>query len=434
MGNLRHGLFRPDRRVMRHRRLLLSLALIEICLTVGARAQDARALAAKAPPRSEQVVAERSPLLFYLARGEDNACGEGCGEWIAAEGFFGVGSAQRLRTFLKTHSAGKLPIFFHSPGGLQSEALAIGRLMRERQMTAGVAKTVPAGCSITHATTGDSDKACRDVKRTGQKVAAELRAMDGSCNSACVYALIGAKVRQVPPGAGLGVHSSKLVRVSRDGRVKMAAAGQNAQLATFNGQLRDYVRRMGVDAALFDTAAKVAPDQIHRLTRDEIARFGIDDRAFQETQWTVSEKPSQPLAVFKLVAEAKGANHKEFRLSALRLSCASADRIRTLYIRGLASDEVGRTKVLKLAAGNRNWVFPRWRQLASSEAIEAGGSFEALLAETPLEFFESAAAGGRIDIIEQEPPPSTAPPRVISLSAVGLAHAVEVLRQRCGKT
>src|SRR5262249_60594954 len=103
---------------------------------------------------------------------------------------------------------------------------------------------------------------------------------------ACVYALIGAKVRQVPPGAGLGVHSSKLVRVSRDGRVKMAGAGQNAQLATFNGQLRDYVRRMGVDAALFDTAAKVAPDQIHRLTRGDVARFGIGARAFQEPQGT----------------------------------------------------------------------------------------------------------------------------------------------------
>jgi len=306
--------------------------------------------------------------------------------------------------------------------------------MRERQMTAGVAKTLPAGCASATEPPAGGDKACRELKRSGQRVAAELRAMDGNCNSACVYALIGAKVRQVPPGAGLGVHASKLVRVSRDGRVRAASSGGKAQLAMFNGELRDYVRRMGVDAALFDTAAKVAPEQIHRLSRDEIARFGIDDRAFQETHWTVSERPSQPLAVFKLVAEAKGSSHKEFRLSVIRLSCASPDRIRTLYIRGLASEEVGTPKILKVAAGDRNWVFPRWRQLANSEAIEVGGSFEALMAETPFGFFEAAAAGQRVDIIESEPAPSTAEPRVISLSTAGLAHAVEVLRQRCGKT
>src|SRR5262245_34091092 len=135
----------------------------------------------------------------------------------------------------------------------------------------------------------------------------------------------------------------------------MAAAGQNAQLATFNGQLRDYVRRMGVDAALFDTAAKVAPDQIHRLTRDEIARFGIDDRAFQETQWTVSEKPSQPLAVFKLVAEAKGANYKEFRLSAVRVMRARAASMSALYTRAVVGRGVGGTGVERRGAGARLW-------------------------------------------------------------------------------
>jgi len=32
-----------------------------------------------------------------------------------------------------------------------------------------------------------------------------------SCDSACVFALVGAMVRQVPPGARLGIHSVKLV-------------------------------------------------------------------------------------------------------------------------------------------------------------------------------------------------------------------------------
>ena len=419
---------------MRHRRLLLSIALIEICLTVCAQAQERQqSPSVKGPARSEQVVPERAPLLFYLAKGEDDACGEGCGEWIAAEGFFGQGSAQRFRAFLKTLSGRKLPVYFHSPGGLQSEALTIGRLMRERQMTAGVAKTVPAGCPVTNPPNGQVDKACEKLKRSGQKVTAELRAMDANCNSACVYALIGAKVRQVPPGAVLGVHASKLVRVSHDGRVKTVASEQKAQLSRLNGQLRDYVKRMGIDPELFELAAKVAHEKIHRLSRDEIARFGIDDRAFQETHWTVSEKPSQPLAVFKLVAEARGPSHKEFRLSIIRLTCANATQIRTLYVRGLASDEVVSARTFKVAAGDRNLAFPGRGRPANIDDLEAGGSFEALLADAPLGFFEAAAAGPRVDIIEADPASSAAAtPRVISLSTAGLPHAIDVLRERCG--
>src|SRR5262245_2777240 len=321
--------------VMRPRRLLLSIVLSQICLAAGAQAQDAQPPAKASPPRSEKIVTERAPLLLYVARGEEDACGDGCGEWVVADGCFGQGSAQRFRTFLKSLSGRKLPVYFHSPGGLQSEALAIGRLMREREMTAGVAKTVPAGCPVNNPPDGQVDKACEKLKRSSQKVTAELRAMDANCNSACVYALIGAKVRHVPPGAILGVHASKLVRVARDGRVKTVAWEEKAQLARFNGELRHYVKRMGISSELFELAGKVAHEKIHRLSRDEIARFGIDDRAFQETHWTLSEKPPQPPAVFKLLAEARGPDHKEFRLSIIRLTCANATQIRTLYVRGL---------------------------------------------------------------------------------------------------
>jgi hypothetical protein len=99
----------------------------------------------------------------YLAQGEDDACGSGCNEWIAAEGRFDDGSPQRLRAFLNRHSGRKLPIFFSSPGGSVTQALAIGRLMRERGMTAGVARTVPQGCAPT-----SDDEACRTLKHSGK--------------------------------------------------------------------------------------------------------------------------------------------------------------------------------------------------------------------------------------------------------------------------
>src|SRR5262245_26531589 len=55
--------------------------------------------AQKAPQASER------SLLIYLAKGEANACGEGCSEWIAAEGRFDNGAAARMQAFLQRHGA-----------------------------------------------------------------------------------------------------------------------------------------------------------------------------------------------------------------------------------------------------------------------------------------------------------------------------------------
>jgi hypothetical protein len=131
------------------------------------------------------------PMVFYLAKGEGDACGPGCSEWIAAEGSIDLGAAQRLRAVLSRLGKRKLPIYFQSPGGLGGPAMGIGRLLREREMTAGVSKTIPTGCVAV------SDESCRALKRSGQALAAELDNF-ASCNSGCAYALIGAKVRQVP--------------------------------------------------------------------------------------------------------------------------------------------------------------------------------------------------------------------------------------------
>ena len=112
-------------------------------------------------------------MVFYLAKGEPDACGQGCGEWIAAEGEFDPGAPQRLRSLLTRLGKRKLPIFFNSPGGLRQEAMSIGRMLRERQMTAGVSETIPADCAAPAA------PACQALKRSGQELASELRNVSG---------------------------------------------------------------------------------------------------------------------------------------------------------------------------------------------------------------------------------------------------------------
>src|SRR5262249_61647097 len=57
------------------------------------------------------------PIVFFTAKGEPNACGPGCSEWIAAEGTIDPGAEDRLRALLKRLGGRKPPIYFHSPGG-----------------------------------------------------------------------------------------------------------------------------------------------------------------------------------------------------------------------------------------------------------------------------------------------------------------------------
>src|SRR5712692_1862593 len=133
------------------------------------------------------------PIVFYIAKGEPNACGSGCREWIAAEGTIDRDAFQRLRSLLNRLGQRKLPIYFHSPGGSVDAGIAIGRLMRERRMTTGVGRTVPLGCDPTKV----QEAACDSLKRAGRELTAELRSARTLCNSSCVYALIGGAVREV---------------------------------------------------------------------------------------------------------------------------------------------------------------------------------------------------------------------------------------------
>src|SRR5262245_6033683 len=174
-------------------------------LVLGAALALASAADAVAEPRAQKaqqkaVPAQQPPLHIYLAKGGPNACGEGCSEWIAVEGRFVSDSAARVIAFLQRHGARNLPLYFSSPGGDGKAAIAIGRFLRQRGLTAGVGKTIPHGCESDR----DVSASCRAAKRSSQPVVAEWRP-DGVCSSACVYALIGAKVRQVPPAARLGV-------------------------------------------------------------------------------------------------------------------------------------------------------------------------------------------------------------------------------------
>src|ERR1700694_5624978 len=98
---------------------------------------------------------------------------------------------------------------------------------------------------------------------------------------------------------------------------------------------------MGIDKALFEAAAQIGHERVRYLSLNEIARFGIDRREFQESRWMLDEGPPGPLAVIKFVVEAKGSDKasepKQYLTTRIRLTCGRAGDIRVEYSRELAA-------------------------------------------------------------------------------------------------
>jgi len=202
--------------------------------------------------------AEEHPMIFAVAHGSGpNSCGAGCNEWIAADGFFDDDVDERFRNFLDALQGRKLPIFFNSAGGFLIESLAIGRMLRERKMTAGVGITISQDCRGDNVT----DESCRRMLQAIGPVKAQLQTAGAVCNSACVYAFIGASNRQIPDDAVLGIHSPLLL---------------DSEVQSSRAKRREYMREMGVDPELVELTDKTPYIDLHLLTRDEIARLQIE--------------------------------------------------------------------------------------------------------------------------------------------------------------
>jgi hypothetical protein len=246
------------------------------------------------PKEIERLLAkvQSEPLIFVVVTGEPNACGRGCFEWIAAEGRFDEGAAQRLREFLADLAKRDLPIFFNSDGGLVREAVQIGSILRENRMTSGVARTVPEGCHLSF----PLDDACRRLMQSNGEHKARLYYGGARCGSACVYAMIGASTRHVEPGATLRIHSSVSLETDKH-----------------ENFLRRYVLLMGVDPGLVDAAAKVPSRTFRELSRGEIERFGIETRGVHETPWFAYRGPAKKLVLLKSVTYPTGDPADEYR-------------------------------------------------------------------------------------------------------------------------
>ena len=223
------------------------------------------------------------PMEFLVARGAPDACGPGCDSWIAAEGRIVPDTPVQFRRFLDKLGARNLPIFFASTGGKGYQALAIGRMLRKRKMTAGVARTVRAKCLPLM-----SISECGKVLREQPEAEAALWTKNAVCNSACAYAILGAVKREIAPDAFLGVHSAHFY-VSVPGTSAAAQRRREQVLRNderrFEHEILRYLDEMGISSALYRLALQTQFEYIHVLTRAEMFELGIDRREPVEAGW-----------------------------------------------------------------------------------------------------------------------------------------------------
>ena len=377
-------------------------------------------------PRARPTRVTAMPTItFFVARGGTDACGPGCAEWVAAEGAIDGAAPQRLRALLNRLGRRKLPIYFHSPGGSVAGALAIGRLMRERRLTAGVGWTLPQGCDAKQ----PREEACDQLKRSGRELPAQLDTSHTMCNSACVYALAGATVREIAPSATLGIHSSSFKFVDGHGHAsgRPPPAIMRATMTASYERLARYLGEMGIDPALVTAARAISNDRVRFLTRAEIWRFNIDRRAFVEGSWRMTEEPTR--AVSKVFLSDPKGDHTDFRTGLIRLTCSPPDRLRIDFARQVASGDKPGSVTLSTGAATRT-LNPARRTAEAGSKTEYEVSTAYVAPSFLLDAGEAIAVADDADAAAQgAPQPGELP---VKLSTLGLAPALATLLPSCG--
>jgi hypothetical protein len=388
-------------------RFRLLLVLIACGIPVSGLAGAGPVVAA----RDQALLAKikQQPLMFFVATGPPSACGTDCNSWIAAEGYFDSDAAKRFRDFLNEPARRQLPVFFNSLGGIASQAVAIGLSMREYRMRAGVARTMPEGCRPAP----NLSDACRRQVQSASEQKAKLTPGGAHCASACVYALLGASVRQVAPVAELGIHSVRFIWAlsSRSPSVPPPSTD------IVDSALRNYMVEMGVDPGLIDAAAKVSPDRMRWLTRAEIAKYGIESRDFYETPWTALQETSSIFAVSKSWSRKDPTGGE--RTTVIRIRCATPSGYLLAYRSELPLVEANARLEVRLGWDDGDVSF------GSSAALPGGSIFYSTI---PDELLQRATSQAKLQVKEMRGPTALGN---FNVSAGGLASALKQLQARC---
>jgi hypothetical protein len=196
--------------------------------------------------------ASAAPMTFRtMPIGE--GCGSRCPQMIVAEGEITTRTPHDFVAFLQRQArnpAARGVILIHSQGGRVGASMQLGKLFRDAGAAAIVGRAGPTGIT------------------------------PGTCYSACVYALIGAKKRVIPKASRIGIH--RMVAYEPSGRGPEDMSRYEAVYATPDlvQRLSDYAGSMGVSRELIHTAERVSHSRLRIVTATEIRRWKLGSEKF----------------------------------------------------------------------------------------------------------------------------------------------------------
>jgi hypothetical protein len=204
--------------------------------------------------------ARADDMTFQLVSvGDPGQCGRNCPAVIAASGEITDQTPAQFLEFVQENvSQANLHavIFLDSPGGKVTASMELGRAFRRIGAAVIVAQVDP------------------------NSPGGGMRSFIGArCLSACVYALIGARKRVIPPESFVGIHRMFAYVDGVDAR------GDEEHYRLYdNGTMRavlsHYTGMMGVSPAIITMAEHISSDRIHILSRREIARYHLGSSRF----------------------------------------------------------------------------------------------------------------------------------------------------------
>lgn len=173
-------------------------------------------------------------------------CGGACPRVIVAEGEIDDTTAEAFLDFVQINGGdrtGRSVVFLHSPGGRVVASMRLGEIFRLVGAVVAVA-------------------------RVGGEGVAPAR-----CYSACVYALMGARKRVIPPGSEVGVHRMFMVERldSEDGSPTSRTYAHPGMVQ----RLTAHARKMGVNPELIQKAERIAPEHMHVVSSKEMRRWRL---------------------------------------------------------------------------------------------------------------------------------------------------------------
>lgn len=189
--------------------------------------------------------------------GPAEQCASQCRTWIFATGIIAEDSARLFETFVQGRDVRGAMLVLDSEGGSVLGALALGRQIRNYEMTTTVGRSIVLPAN-------EANK--------GRSVISP----DASCESMCAFLLLAGTRRYVPSEARVLVHQIWLGAKTRRARDTSYTAEELQLVQRDVGRLVRYTAEMGGSMELIETALRVPPwEPMYRLTFDELRRMNM---------------------------------------------------------------------------------------------------------------------------------------------------------------